>query len=136
MLGLSTKQVAKRAMVTLAAAAAMAGGLASGTATAAAQPSVQGVNGQQATVCVNGGHYDINGFIINGFNNADDYVAAPFRQLQGDRGARRCYTLDGWFWKGNIDVDFWADNGAKLGTRQCYVPPFQAGSDYYTCNFA
>jgi hypothetical protein len=135
MLRHSTKRAAIRSMVTLAVMTALGGGLASGSATAAAPPSAQGANGQQVTVCVAGGHYDINAFIINGFNQNNNYVASPTRQLQGDRGTLRCYTLDGYYWKGNIDVDFWADNGSKLGTRQCYVPPRQ-DSDYFTCDFA
>ncbi|MEW2570608.1 hypothetical protein [Streptomyces sp. NPDC047070] len=136
MLHHSMKRAAKRVMVTLAAATALAGGLASGSATAAAPPSTQGLNGQQVTVCVQGGHYDINAFIINGFNQNNNYVASPTRLLEGDRGGLRCYTLDGYYWKSTIDVDFWADNGAKLGTRQCYVPPSQVTSDYFTCTFA
>ncbi|MFE4832250.1 hypothetical protein [Streptomyces sp. NPDC056672] len=134
MLRHSKKQVAKRAIVALAMAAGLTGSLAIGSATAAAPPSALGSNGQQVKVCVRAGNLNFRAFTINGTNQNNNYVASPKLLLSGDRAASRCYALAGWYWKWTVDVDFWDDNDAKLGTLQCYVP-LTAGTDTHTCWF-
>ncbi|MEU6787188.1 hypothetical protein ABZ912_49040 [Nonomuraea angiospora] len=138
MLHRSLQQTARRAMTTLAMITGLTTALAAGPATAA---TIDGpvtpaqTNGQIVSTCVAGGHTDIRAFTINGFNQNNNYVASPKRDLPGDRNGQRCYLLEGWWWKGWIDVDFWDDNDNKLGTRQCNVPVSQIGA-VYECHFA
>ncbi|MEW1844482.1 hypothetical protein AB0392_41615 [Nonomuraea angiospora] len=128
----SMKQVAGRTLAALAMAAGLSGALATAPATADSQSVLS--NGVEVTVCVQPGHYDIRAAIINGWNQNDNYVASPELFLDGDRRQQRCHKLREWWWKGTIDVDFWADNGDKLGTRTCDVPadkPFPVHTCYF-----
>ncbi|MBE1588141.1 hypothetical protein ACFPOI_52105 [Nonomuraea angiospora] len=137
MLHRSLQQTARRATTTLAMITGLTTALAAGPATAATIDGplgVTGINGQIVQTCVSSGHADIKAFTINGWNQNNNYVAGPKRDLPGDRNQTRCYVLDGWWWKGTIDVDFWSDSGAKLGTRQCYVSP-DLIADMVTCTF-
>ncbi|MEU4230103.1 hypothetical protein AB0F17_37925 [Nonomuraea sp. NPDC026600] len=125
-------------MITLAVITGLTGALAAGPATAATVDNplnATGANGQIVRTCVAGGHPDIKAFTINGWNQNGNYVATPKRNLEGDRNQTRCYTTDGWWWRGTIDVDFWDDRDNKLGTRQCYVVPNQ-GPNLQTCTFS
>ncbi|MEU4230102.1 hypothetical protein AB0F17_37920 [Nonomuraea sp. NPDC026600] len=125
-------------MITLAVITGLTGALAAGPATAATVDNplnATGANGQIVRTCVAGGHPDIKAFTINGWNQNGNYVASPKRDLWGDRNGKRCYTLEGWWWKGWLDVDFWDDNDNKLGTRQCEVPTSQQRPTY-ECYFA
>ncbi|MEU4230101.1 hypothetical protein AB0F17_37915 [Nonomuraea sp. NPDC026600] len=119
----SKMQVARRAMVTLAMVTGLTSALATGPATAATvdDPVARGLNSWEVNTCVAGGHYDIKAFTINGFNQNNNYVASPRTDLPGNRAGQRCSLISDWWWKGWLDVDFWDDNGNKLGTRQCWV---------------
>lgn len=113
------KQTLVRTLAALAMAAGLSAGLA-GPATADSQSVLS--NGVVVTVCVEPGHYDIRSAVINGHNQNNDYVHSPDLLLDGDRRKQRCNQLNSWWWGGKLAVDFYADNGDKLGTRQCSVP--------------
>ncbi|WP_345577339.1 hypothetical protein [Nonomuraea rosea] len=115
--------------------AGLSSGLLAGPAMAAAPLSVQGLSGQQVEVCVVAGNVNLRGYSIRGKNQSNDDGASPEVVLGGDRSRQRCATLWNWWWKGEINVDFWADSGAKLVTHQCNVPVERWDTNRVTCTF-
>lgn len=47
-------------------------------------------------------------------------------------------TYNGYWWKTyfgtNPGLDYYASGGSYLGSNSCYVPEYQSGSNYTTCN--
>ncbi|MPY33483.1 flagellar biosynthetic protein FliR [Streptomyces adustus] len=98
-----------------------------GMLTGAGSASANGpTNGQQVSVCAARTYYYRSAVLI-GHNQNDEYLIQPFKLYQAngnpEEWCMNAYDVESWWWKGDMQVNWYDDAGNYKASDYFYVSP-------------
>ena len=105
----------------------------------APSPAMAGNNGQQVRICASNERLSYGFAVVTGFNQNAQGAISPWLRLPLDLSGGNyaapgaCVELLGWWWIGDIRINFYESNRNFFRQTTCNVPKWNPFDDFRRC---